>query len=708
MPNRLAASTSPYLLQHADNPVDWYPWSPEAFARAVAEDKPILLSIGYSACHWCHVMAHESFENPAIAAQLSRDFISIKVDREERPDVDAVYMEAVQAMTGHGGWPLTVFLTPAGEPFYGGTYFPPAPRHGITAFPELLDALAQAWRSRRAEVADSAGRLTEALREATRLPAADDLPGPELVAAAARSLLAAFDPREGGFGRAPKFPQPANLAFLLGRAARSRDPAMLRAVTVTLGAMARGGIWDHMGGGFHRYSVDARWAVPHFEKMLYDNAQLARIYLEAWQLTGEPLLRDVAEATLDYLLGEMTHPEGGFYAAQDADTSAGEGAFFAWTPAEVDAVLPAPEAAAAKAWFGIGPEGNFEHGSTVLATRRRPDWVARELGIDVGTLDARIRTARAALLAVRAGRERPGTDTKILTDWNGLAIDAFSRAGAVLGRPDYLAAAARAADAVLARSRLADGGLAHTWKDGRAAVPAFVEDYAAMGGACLTLYEATFDPRWIEEARALAAGMIEQFGDPDGAGFYRTGPRHEALIARQKELVDGAVPSGNALAADLLLRLGALDGDGGMTARAEGVFRAALPFVDRSPSAFGALLAAMDNHLAGMREIAIVDVAGSGAGIPASLSTGALALLDAVRARYLPGTVLACAREGDATALAAVPLLAGRTSISDRAAAYLCRGHVCGLPVTEADALAAQLGPGWTGGVGAELWADAG
>ncbi len=704
MPNRLAQSTSPYLLQHAGNPVDWQPWSTEAFEQARREDKPILLSIGYSACHWCHVMAHESFESPAIAAQINRDFVSIKVDREERPDVDALYMEAVQAMTGHGGWPLTVFLTPEGEPFYGGTYFPPVPRHGIASFPELLAALAQAWRDRRSDVARSAASLAEALRAATRWPASRGPLTADLVARAAARVAAGFDPREGGLGGAPKFPQPSSLAFLLGRAARSRDADLLRVVTVTLGAMARGGIWDHLGGGFHRYSVDARWAVPHFEKMLYDNAQLARLYLEAWQLTGEPGFRRVAEATLDYLLRELRHPAGGFFTAEDADTADGEGAYFVWTPREVQARLPAPEAAAALAWFGITPEGNFEHGATVLATRRRPEAVAAELGIDVAILAARVGTARGVLLAAREQRQRPATDAKILTDWNGLAIDALARAGAVLGRSDYVAAARRAAEHVLTSARLADGGLAHVWTDsglagdpvgGRAAVPAFLEDFAALGGACLSLYEATFDPRWARAARDLAAAMIDQLADPDGFGFYRAGPRHEALLARQKELVDGAVPSGNALAADLLLRLGALWGDGDLVARAEGVFHLALPLIDRGPSAFGALLAALDNHVAGMREIAIVGWDG----------TDDAALLGAVRARFLPGTVVAATTEGDGAA-EEPPLLAQRPWVGGRATAYVCRGQVCRQPVTEVADLAAELGPGWTDGVAAELWPE--
>jgi len=689
MPNRLAQASSPYLLQHAGNPVDWHPWGEDAFARARAEDKPILLSIGYSACHWCHVMAHESFEHPGIAAVMNAHFVNVKVDREERPDVDAVYMEAVQAMTGHGGWPLTVFLTPDGAPFYGGTYFPPAPRQGMPGFPQLMEGIAQAWRDRRPDVEQSAAELTGALRRAAA--ALVDRPGdplvPDLVAYAAARLLGAFDPLEGGFGGAPKFPQPSTLAFLLARAARAGDQDLLRAVTFTLEAMARGGIWDHLGGGFHRYSVDAGWTVPHFEKMLYDNAQLARVYLEAWQLTGTPAFREIAQRTVDYLLREMRAPGGAFYATQDADTGAGEGAYFVWTPEDVRSVLPLDLADAACAWYGVTAGGNFEHGATVLSARRDEADVARELGIDIPTLAARLESARAALLAARARREAPGTDTKLVVDWNGLAIDALARAGTALDRPAWVEAAARAADFVLAAVRVAPSAsgepvLAHSWKDGRPGVPGFLEDYASLAGACVTLYEATFDVRWIEAARRLTAEMIDQFEDPRDGGFFRTGPHHEVLLVRQKELLDGAVPSGNAFAADVLLRLSALTGDGALAARAERVFRLAQPLVQRAPSAVGALLATLDNHLSGMREIAIVGPLAAGAGD----------LLAAVRSTYLPGAVVAYAEALDEATAAAVPLLAGRTAIGGRGTVYVCRAHVCGPPIGGVAALVVEVG----------------
>lgn len=694
MANRLAASTSPYLLQHADNPVDWHEWGDAAFDRARADDKPVLLSIGYSACHWCHVMAHESFENPAVAAVMNRDFVNVKVDREERPDVDAVYMDAVQAMTGRGGWPLTVFLTPDAEPFYGGTYFPPVARHGMPGFLDLLGAIAEAWRTRRDDVTRGTRRLVEALHRSAALAPSDEVPSAAGVADAAARIAATFDAVEGGFGGAPKFPQAPVLGFLLGRAARTRDRALLDRVTLTLGAMARGGLRDHLGGGFHRYCVDERWAVPHFEKMLYDNAQLARVYVEAWQLTGIAWLREVAEETLDYVLRELVDPSGALHAAQDADTPAGEGAYFAWTAREVEAVLDPATAAAARAWYGITDGGNFEAGTTVLATRRRVETVAADLGIPEAELRARVATAREALWRVRANRVAPTTDTKLLVDWNGLAIDALARAGTALGRPDYLSAAVRAAEAVLRLAGPAED-LAHSWKDGRRGAPGFAEDHGALAGACVTLYEATFDPRWLGHAADVADAAVARFADP-GGGFFQIGPRHAPLIVRPMAWVDGAMPSANALLADALWRLGALLADDRYTGLADQAVRRGWPLAQRAPSSLGALLAAADARAAGTREIAVVGPA----------SRGAADLLDAVRGRYLPGTVVAAAERVDADAARRVSLLRHRTMAGGRATAYVCRQGACQLPVTDASALSAQLGAPWTAAASARLWPD--
>jgi hypothetical protein len=682
MPNELSQSTSLYLRQHAGNPVDWLPWGPEALARAEREDKPILLSIGYSACHWCHVMAHESFESPTVAALMNAHFVNIKVDREERPDVDAVYVEAVQAMTGHAGWPLTVFLTPQGEPFYGGTYFPPEPRHGLAGFSQILEAIAAAWRERRPEVQRSAGELAAALRRATVAPAAPDEPTAEVVVRAAGQLLAGRDARYGGFGRAPKFPQPSNLSFLLARHVRSGDPELLAAVTQTLQAMAAGGIYDQLGGGFHRYSVDERWAVPHFEKMLYDNAQLADLYVAAWRVSGEADFRRVAEETLDYLRREMTDPAGGFYATQDADTAAGEGASFTWTPAEVEEALPPPQAAAAAAWYGLADGGQTEDGRTVLSTQRSLAEVAEQLGRPPADVAADLRAARLKLLAVRDRRERPETDRRVIVAWNALTIEAFARAGIALERADYVDAALAAARFIEERVRLPDG-LAHSWQGDQPGVAAFQEDYAALAAAYLTLYEATFEAGWLQRAQTLIDEMIAHFGDPDGAGFFRTGPRHERLIARQKELTDSALASGNAVAATALLRLAALLAEPAYETWAEGVFRLTLPLMARYPSACGAMLAGLDTSLHGLRAVAVVG----------PLGDGAADLLAEARRGWRPGMVVAYSPQ-PLRRPAAVPVLAARPLVGGRAAAYVCRGRVCDAPVVEPAALAGALAAG--------------
>jgi hypothetical protein len=678
--NRLSGATSLYLQQHAANPVAWWEWGDPAFDAARAADVPVLLSIGYSACHWCHVMAHESFEDPTVAAEMNRLFVCIKVDREERPDVDAVYMDAVQAMTGHGGWPLTVFLTPKGEPFYGGTYFPPQPRGGMPGFVQVLEAVASAWQDRRGDIERSAASLTEAVGHIA-VPPPGTLPdAAELLDESVRRLVAAADPVHGGFGRAPKFPSPTLLWFLLGWAARRNDEKVLAVVTAALDGMAAGGIRDQLAGGFHRYSVDAAWAVPHFEKMLYDNAQLARLYCAAWQVTGTALYRDVATATADYLLAELRDGHGAFQATQDADTAKGEGATFVWTPAEVRAVLPPEVAEVAIAWYGITPNGNHE-GATVLSARRTSLELAGGLGLTEDELAERLARAAAGLRRARAERVQPATDPKVITAWNGLAIDALARLALAVRRPDYLAAAV-AAGRFLVDSMSPGGELAHSWADGRTGTPGFLDDLAAFAGGCISLYEATFDDYWLGQATTAVDTLLSDFAAPDG-GFFRSGVRHERLVARQMDLLDAAVPSGNGLAAAALLRLGGLTGRASYFEVAERTLLRAGAVMAEAPSGGGALLSALDDWASGVREVAVIGPRGR---------DDTEALFYTLHASFRPGLVVAWASGAEDLSDAAVPLLAGRSLVAGRAAAYVCRRQVCQAPVTEPAALIAALG----------------
>ncbi len=731
-PNRLIHETSPYLLQHAHNPVDWYPWGPEALARAATEDKPILLSVGYSACHWCHVMAHESFENPATAALMNELFVNVKVDREERPDIDAIYMEAVQALTGRGGWPMTVFLTSDGRPFYGGTYYPPEPRYGMPSFRQILQAISEAWQNRRRELESAGDRLVDALsRTAPAQPPATELT-PALLDRAAAGLMRELDPYEGGFGAAPKFPQPMNLDFLLRNWRRTGDERQRKAVTYTLTKMARGGIYDQLGGGFHRYSTDDHWLAPHFEKMLYDNAQLARTYLHAWQITGDAEFRRIVEETLDTVLREMTSPEGGFYSTQDADSEGVEGKFFLWTLPEVVELLGDDDGQLFAAHFDVTPAGNFHEagqpvkepgtpGHAILHVADDLEDAAQKLEVSEERLAAVIAAGRKALFEARARRIHPGRDEKILAEWNGLMLHALAEAGAVLGRADYLTAATQAAEFVLTRmnesanqrisestnqrigesmnqriggsadsslirhSPFADSPFAirlhRTYKSGRAHLNAYLEDYAAVALGLVGLYEATFDLRWIEAAAALAQTIVEQFGDGAGSGFFQISTDHERLVARRKDFVDNAVPSGNALAAELFLRLAVLLGRDDYRGHAEGILRLMADGMGQQPLAFGRLLCVLDRYLAPGQEIALV-------GDPAAADTQAL--LAEIRLHYLPNSVLALRAPGDKAA-ALIPLLAGRDPINGRATAYVCRNFVCNLPVTDPVALAGQL-----------------
>ncbi|MFN2543569.1 MAG: thioredoxin domain-containing protein [Actinomycetota bacterium] len=674
--NRLAEATSPYLLQHAHNPVDWYPWGEAALSRAKAEDKPILLSVGYAACHWCHVMERESFEDDDTAKLMNEHFVSVKVDREERPDVDAIYMDAVQAMTGQGGWPMTVFLTPDGEPFYAGTYFPNEDRHGMPSFTRVLTAVAEAWRARRGELHEQGRRVVEgigrigALRESSQ-PLSD-----EALAGATRGLRSAFDAEWGGFGGAPKFPQPMTLEFLLRMHVRG-DPDALDMVRRTLDRMAAGGVHDHVGGGFHRYAVDGRWHVPHFEKMLYDNAQLARLYTRAWKVTGDDRYRVVAESTLEYLLREMRHERGGFFSSQDADTDGVEGLTYTWRWDELVEIGSEPAAMA----FGAVPHGNWEE--TNVLWRPLPfETIAAEYGSDPENFETHLEEARARLFEARLARPQPGLDDKVLAAWNGLAIAAFAEAGAAFDEPRYVEAAVAAARFVLEELREADGRLLRSWRDGRPGGPGYVDDHALMADACLALAEATLDARWILEAKDLADRMIALFHDADAGGFFQTGSDAEALVIRPKELFDNAVPSGNSVAADVLQRLALLFGEASYERAGVGALRLVRDLLDRSPTGFGNALCALDLYLSPAKEIAVVGDGGS---------AEARALAREVWSRFLPAHVLA-AGPPEAEVTERVPLLAGRPLVDGHAAAYVCEHFMCRRPVTTPGELAAQLG----------------
>jgi hypothetical protein len=621
--NRLAQETSPYLLQHADNPVDWFPWGDEAFARARGEDRPVLLSVGYSACHWCHVMAHESFESETTAALMNERFVNVKVDREERPDVDAVYMDAVVALTGQGGWPMTVFLTPDGEPFFGGTYFPPEPRHSLPSFRQVLLAVSEAWSERRGDVVRQGEALVEALSRSGRAePSADPLT-PALLGEAVAGMRRAYDAEWGGFGHAPKFPPASAIEFLLRRGAL--DPAV-----GTLDAMALGGMYDLLGGGFHRYSVDRRWLVPHFEKMLYDNALLAAAYLHGWVVTGRPRYREVVEETLDYVLRELALDGGGLASAQDADTEGVEGLTFTWTEEEgAPAELLQP----------------FEHGRSVLR----------------GELDAE---TKARLFELRERRPKPFRDDKAIASWNGLALAALAEAGRRLDRADWLEAAVRLAEFLLGPLSAPDPRLHRTWREGRAKGTGYLDDYADVAHGLLELHVATGDLRWLEEARRLASAAVELFGDDERGGFFLTPVDGERLVARQKAFDDNPAPSGNSMLAHVLLRLARLYGDDELERRAVSVLRLVSGLVTRAPTAFGWALCAFDLHFSPPRELAVVGPPGS-----------------AVARRFLdawdPNAVVAV---GPATG---VPLLEGKGLVDGKPAVYVCEHFACRAPVTE-------------------------
>jgi uncharacterized protein len=646
--NRLADETSPYLLQHKDNPVDWYPWGEEAFSRARAEDKPLLVSIGYSACHWCHVMERESFEDAETAALMNERFVCIKVDREERPDVDAIYMDAVQAMTGHGGWPLNAFITADGVPFFAGTYYPPQPRQGMPSWRQVLEGIANAWREQRDQIEQGARQIVPRLAGANLDGTSGALHAGQLVEAIA-ALRSQYDREHGGFGGAPKFPPHAVLEFLLVQEETEMSLHTLR-------AMANGGMYDQIGGGFARYSVDERWVVPHFEKMLYDNALLARIYLHAWQVSGEGLFRRVCEETLTWMARELRQEEGGFASALDADSEGVEGKFYVWTPDEMRRVA----GDGAVAYFGLDRPANFEG-----------TWIPVRAGSDPPELLA----WKAELSEARAERVWPGLDDKRLTAWNALALRAFAEAGAALERPDWVQVAVECAEFVLRDLRDDEGRLLRTYNRGRAKLGAYLEDHAYLVEALLALHAATLDPRWFAEARTLADTMIARFGDPGRGGFFTTAHDHEALVARRKDIEDTPIPSGASSAASGLLKLAALTGEAGYEEAALGVLRPLGEVIGRFPQAFGAAAAAIAFHLASAQEVALVGD-----------DRGELARV--VRSRFRPFVVVAGGEDPDGV----IPLLQGRVPVDGRPTAYVCEHFACRAPVTDPAELDRILG----------------
>jgi len=664
--NRLARETSPYLLQHSENPVDWFPWGEEALAAAKADERPIFLSIGYAACHWCHVMERESFEDEETAAFLNAHFVPIKVDREERPDLDGIYMDAVQSLTGQGGWPLSAFLTPDGRPFFAGTYFPKEAMHGMPSFRQVLEAIAEAWRERREDVERQGGRVVESISRTASMAGSQEPLTEEISAAAYAELRAAFDEGWGGFGAPPKFPQPMTLEFVLRMAARG-TPDALEMLTTTMDRMASGGIYDQVGGGFARYSTDAAWHVPHFEKMLYDNAQLAQLYVRAWLLTRDDRYRRIATETLDYLLREMRHAEGGFFSSQDADSEGVEGKFFTWTWEELTGLVGEDHATA----LGATPEGNWE-GTNVL-------WLPG--GSEPSDLD--LSAARRTLFEAREMRVRPATDDKVLTAWNAMAITALAEAGRAFEEPRFIEAAEACARFVLENLRRVDGRLLRSWRDGVAGRAGFCDDHALLASACLTLFSTTGSVRWFREADGLLDAMQDLFLDEERGGFFQTGSDDDPLVLRPKELYDNAVPAGNSVAADVLQRVALLSGEPDRGLIAVSAIRLVRDVLGNAPTAFGHALCALDLYLGPSREVAIV-------GDPEDERTRSL-VYEVHGARFLPNAVVALGDPRDEEAADAVALLRDRPQLGGLPTAYVCRRFACRLPVTRPQDLAEQL-----------------
>ena len=678
--NRLSNETSLYLLQHSHNPVEWFPWGEVAFEKARKEDKPILLSIGYAACHWCHVMAHESFENEEIARIMNENFVNIKVDREERPDLDQIYMNAVQMMTGQGGWPMTVFLTPEGVPFYGGTYFPPEDRYNIPGFPRILLGVAEAYRTRPDEVTETAVSMLGELRRIGHASESREVLTVDLLNDAERRIARSYDPRYGGFGNAPKFPAAMNLEFLLRQYHRNGRSETLLMVLNTCRKMAEGGMYDQLGGGFHRYSTDARWLVPHFEKMLYDNALLSRLYLHVYQQTKDDFYKRIAVETLDYVVREMWDERGGFYSTQDADSEGHEGKFFVWSVDEIKKELGEEDAALFSAYYDVTEAGNFE-GKNILHVSRGLEDVARGASRSVEHLQEVLERGRRKLFEARERRVKPARDEKVLTAWNGLMLASFAEASAILERDDYRKIAERCAEFVLEYLRR-DRLLLRTYKDGQSKLNGYLEDYAFFIDGLLMLYQTTGTLRWLTEAQALADRMIEEFWDDVDGGFFYTGKSHEELIVRTKDYFDNATPSGNSVAAEVLLYLAALTGNEDYSRKAIAIFRLLRDPLTRYASAFGRLLGALDFYLSTPKEIAIIGE---------SESDDTLALRREVWDRYLPNKVVALSTEEDQRAAEIVPLLRDRPMIEGRATAYVCKNYACQKPVNSPEELRRQL-----------------
>ena len=678
--NHLIHESSPYLLQHAHNPVDWYPWGEEAFAKARAENKPVLLSIGYSACHWCHVMAHESFEDEQIAQLMNENFVNIKVDREERPDLDQIYMNAVQMMTHHGGWPMTVFLTPDGVPFYGGTYFPPQDRYNMPGFPRVLVGVAEAYRDRRSDIAETSASLLQELQRLSATSGSSQPLDKELLDAAYVGIARSYDPVNGGFGNAPKFPPAMTLEFLLRTYLRTGKTEALQMVRHTTEQMARGGMYDQLGGGFHRYSTDARWLVPHFEKMLYDNALLSRLYLHYFQLTADSFAREVTEGILDYVLREMTSAEGGFYSTQDADSEGHEGKFFVWDTSEIRAVLGDKDADLFSKYHDITDGGNFE-GKNIPNIPRALAEVAAQIGISEKDLTASLNQSKRKLFEAREQRVKPDRDEKALTAWNGLMLSSFAEAGIALGREDYLQVARNNARFILSNLR-SDGFLLRTHKDGIGKYNAYLEDYAFFIDGLVTLYETTGELEWLTEAISLNQRMVDEFWDEQDGGFFFTGKTHENLIVRSKDYFDNATPSGNSVAASVLLRLAILTDNEGYKNLAVSVFQQVADSAQKYPSGFGYALSAIDFLLSKPKEVAIVGTE------QVSVKTF---LWEAWR-QYQPNKVVAARVVGQNQESSLPALLGNRPPIDGKTTAYVCQNYVCQQPLTDLQPFAEQLG----------------
>ncbi len=669
--NRLATETSPYLLQHAHNPVDWYPWGEDAFVKAKAEDKPILLSVGYSACHWCHVMEHESFENEQIAGLMNRLFVNIKVDREERPDVDEIYMNAVQMLTGRGGWPMTVFLTPDGKPFYGGTYFPPEDRHNIPAFPRVLAGIAQAYREKPADVAKSTAEILSRLEQLAQRQQTTRPLDVSVLEKTAEGLAQHYDETHGGIGQAPKFPNSSVFSLFLRQAHATGNQRYLNMTTHTLRKMAQGGMYDHLGGGFHRYSVDERWLVPHFEKMLYDNALLARLYLEGYQASGDPFFRQVVEEILAYVEREMMSPEGGFYSTQDADSEGAEGKFFVWDQDEVMRILGDDVGEIFCRYYDVTDVGNFEHKNILHPTLEMAQ-LARLFQRDVDETTQLIARAKDTLFAVREQRVKPGRDDKILTSWNGLMISAFAEAYKVLGHPGYLEVARRSIHFVQT-ALCREGRLLRSYKDGQAKFNAYLDDYACFSAALLDVYEATFEPEYLDRAVAFTDVLLARFWDAQEGGFFFTSSDHEALISRSKSAFDGSVPSGNSVAVSVLLRLYYATEKQDYLTKAEMLLRLFYDALEQNPFGFSNMLCGLDFYLRRPQEIVLL-------GDPTASET--TALLHNIHASFIPNKTLLCFDPAQPPQRGVPGLLAGKTRIDDKLTAYVCHNFVCSLPVT--------------------------